>query len=154
MLPDTRHPAFTISHAPLPASLSSVQGPGRGAPVLFSALHTAGRADLLGPVRRQHRTVPGDPSQDELAARRVVGPARSDATLPLAEVGHHSSTRTEVTCADDTTCVCALSGHITDAERAVMNGITTQAARASTALSWVLVVAALAALVLLMRWTG
>ena len=117
------------------------------------ALHTAGRADLLGPVRRQHRTVLGDPCQDELAARPVVGPASLGATAPLAEVGHHPPTRTEVACADGTTCVCALSGHITDAERAVMDAITSQAARASTALSWVLVLAALAALVLLMGWT-
>ena len=97
-------------------------------------------------------TVLGDPCQDELAARPVVGPASLGATAPLAEVGHHPPTRTEVACADGTTCVCALSGHITDAEQAVMNGVTSQAARLATTLFWVLALAALAVLVLLMRW--
>ena len=54
-------------------------------------------------------------------------------------------------CADDAGCVCSLSGHITDAERAVLDDVCGQAARLSTALAWILALAGLAALVLLMR---
>ena len=58
--------------------------------------------------------------------------------------------QSEIVCADDASCICPLSDHLTDAERAVMNDISRQASRLATALAWVFALVALTALVLLM----
>ncbi|GAB2567948.1 hypothetical protein [Microlunatus antarcticus] len=56
----------------------------------------------------------------------------------------------DIVCAENATCICPLSDHVTDAERAVMNDISRQASRLATVLSWLFALAALAALVLLL----
>lgn len=56
----------------------------------------------------------------------------------------------DIVCADDASCICPLSGHVTDAERAVMNDISRQAARLTTVLGWLFALVALISMVLLM----
>ncbi|MGI3783894.1 MAG: hypothetical protein ACRYG2_24265 [Janthinobacterium lividum] len=58
--------------------------------------------------------------------------------------------QSQIVCADNASCICPLSDHVTDAERAVVNDISRQASRLATALAWIFALVALTALVLLM----
>lgn len=54
-------------------------------------------------------------------------------------------------CTDDAKCLCPLSSHVTDAERAVMNGISRQAARLTRVIAVIFALIALTAAVLVIR---
>lgn len=103
---------------------------------------TAG-GTLTTPARRAHR-----PTR---AADLVVAPLETPPPAAAAPSGQclRRST-TQIACAENASCVCPLSGHVSDRERAVMNGIARQAAQLRTVLVWLFALAALAALVLLM----
>jgi hypothetical protein len=150
------------SRLPILASdvtLSGSPGPGqvpvRGTVSNFSAPRVAGRDALLrGPVGSPTRAVVADPCRAQETRTRIVPPAPHGGPETLTQLGQRPrGAASQVHRADDGRCVCPLSGHVTDTERALMADITRQAARLSTALCWFFALAALAGLVLLMRWS-
>ncbi len=55
----------------------------------------------------------------------------------------------DIVCAQDDGCRCPLSGHVTNAERAVMNDIAHQASRLATVLALVLAAVAVSVMIML-----
>lgn len=147
----TRPPAYATDTA-LPPSVGSRGSRPRGRVVDLAAPRVVERTDLPGDGSTQHRAVLADPWLDEAAVARIARLAPRGASETVAKVDQcRPRSQEQVFCADDARCVCPLSGHITDAEREVMNGIFDQAARLATAMRWIIALVALAALVLLLR---
>lgn len=103
----------------------------------------------LGRVLRHDRAVGPEPStivprpdlQPEIVSEPVKAGRGYTRCVPR---------QADIVCADAASCLCALSGHVTDAERAVMNDISRQASRLATVLAWIFALVALTSLVLLM----
>lgn len=120
---------------------------------LISALPAVDRGNPSpGTGGTRTSTVIPDPCAGVSTPLRLVGPTPHAAPGSVAKVGQCPPRATAtVVCADDARCICPLSGHITDPERAVMSDVCGQAARLATVLRWVLALAALAVLIVLMR---
>lgn len=56
----------------------------------------------------------------------------------------------EIVCAANSQCICPLSSHVTNHERAVMNDLARSASLLATTITWVLALVALASVVLLL----
>lgn len=153
MLPrTTRQPVLRTARS-LPAYGLPTPGTASGRAISFSTLRVAEPGDLLTrPGGTPTPVVVADPYPAASAVARLVEPEPHGAYEALVTVAPRPPhPYGQVVCADDARCVCSLSGHITDAERAVLDGVCGQAARLATALAWILALAALAVLVLLMR---
>lgn len=148
--PRTRPPAPAVTRT---SAGTPGQDPARTTVISLSAGPTTDRGDLLPRTAgTQRRAVIPDPCASLSTPLRIVGPTPHAAPETVAAVGHcPPQPAGKVVCAGDARCICPLSGHITDAERAVMNDVCGQAARLATALRWVLALAALAVLIVLMR---
>jgi hypothetical protein len=148
----SRHPGVV---AP-PSSAPIIPGPVRSRVAPFSALHVTGRGGLLPHAGgAPSRTVVADPCPDVAPVARPATPGLAGPQEPGTRVGECPlAPRTEIVCPENARCACPLSGRITDAERATMNGTVGQARRLATALSWVCALVVLVAIALLVRWVG
>lgn len=121
--------------------------------VVFSAGPAVDQGDLrpsTGTTPR--RAVIADPCASVSTPLRILGPTPHGALGTVAKVGQRAPQPTDqVACIDDARCICPLSGHVSDAERAVMDDLCGQAARLATALRWALALTALVVLIALMR---
>lgn len=68
----------------------------------------------------------------------------------IRAVGPRPPATAEIVCADDSQCICPLSSHVTNHERAVMNDLARAASLLATTITWVLALVALASVVLLL----
>lgn len=103
----------------------------------------------LSRVLRSDRGVRTEP--ETLVAVPEVVPAIIGAAIEPERADEGCELRPgDIVCADDASCIGPLSGHVTDAERAVMNDIFRQASRLTTVLTWLFALVALTSLVLLM----
>ena len=127
MLPRTAHP---LSPRATAAPTTHAAPSGR-------VLHYTGSPRPRGRGRRvPPRGLPLGPESTQVEPAPAYG-----ACLPR---------QADIVCAENATCICPLSDHVTDAERAVMNDISRQASRLATVLSWLFALVALTALVLLL----
>jgi hypothetical protein len=143
----------SASAVTLPPTGTPGQDPARTRVVNLSAGPLVDRGDLLPRIGSTQRpTVIPDPCAGVATPVRIVGPTPHGAAETVERVRSCPPPSTgRVVCADDARCICPLSGHITDAERTVMNDVCGQAAHLATVLRWVLAFAALAVLIVLMR---
>ncbi len=148
----TRPPALGPTFG-LPGSGTPGQGPVRGRVINFSAVRAPGSGSPSSTLRNTlERAVIADPCSDETSLVRIAGPVPHGGPEHVAKIDRcPPHPKGQVVCAGDAGCICPLSGHITDAERTVMNDVCGQAARLATVLARVLALAALVVLVLLMR---
>jgi hypothetical protein len=152
MFPRTTRPPALATDTLASSSLSAGHVPAPSRVVDVTHARVADREALLrGPGGLSTRSVIADPCQGELSATRIVRPAPHGARETVAKVGHGAPSR--LVHAHDARCVCPLSGHFAETERALMDDITSQAARLATTLRWLLALVALMGLVVLMRWS-
>jgi hypothetical protein len=147
-----RHPSAVARTSSAP----TIRGPVRSRVAHVPALRVAGHVEQLPGARGpQSRTVVADPCTDVPPAARAASPdlvGRQETGTGVGECP--LAPRSQIVCAVDAMCACPLSGRITDAERATMNGILDQAKHLSIALSWVCALVVLVAITLFVRWVG
>lgn len=87
-------------------------------------------------------------STSEILAPDALLAAQRELAAAIAPCPPHPTG--QIVCADGSSCICPLAGHVTDAERAVMNDISHQASRLARAFALIFALVAVAAMVLVL----